>query len=151
MRAACRVATEKALTKAIDADSITEDEQKHKPKEVAHDYEANLYRRYRDNLTQYKLRFRKELVALRNVDTEFAEELLKGEMTVEELGELKGSELISKKQRKENKMLLERELRRSIGEKLPDTLSEVPGQNTVTREKWGVSESAAKIDPMFDN
>ncbi|VEU21678.1 DEKNAAC102651 [Brettanomyces naardenensis] len=148
-RAACKMGMVKAFLKIIKAGDV--EKKKYEPEELADTYEQNLYGRYKSNMNHYKGRFRKDLIAMRNPDTEFAAYLLEGRMSMEEFCTLKEEGLISKKQKRENNRLLERELRNSITEKPPEKLSDVPNQNTIVRDKWGISESAAKVDPRFDN
>ena len=150
-RVACIEGMQKAFAKIIRVAGITEKEQVKTPKDISKQYEENIYKRFNSNLIQYRQRFRKDLIAMRNPDTEFAENLLTGEMAVEQFCAMKESELISKKQKKENQELLQKELRNSIAKKPPTKLSEVEVQNTIVRDKWGISESAAKVDPRFDN
>jgi len=150
-RMACRSGMEKAFAKIIKVAQISEKERVKTPETISKLYEENLYKRFNSNLIQYKQRFRKDLIAMRNPDTQFAENLLTGEMTVEQFCELKEAELISKKQKKQNQELLQKELRNSIAKKPPTKLSEVEVQNTIVRDKWGISESAAKVDPRFEN
>ncbi|QPG73603.1 hypothetical protein FOA43_000915 [Brettanomyces nanus] len=150
-RTACKLGMEKAFFKIIKLEDIDPEEQKGDPDLLTQLYESDLYSRYRTNMSHYKQRFRKDLIAMRNADTEFAASLLSGDMNMEEFCHLKEGELISKKRKKENKMLLERELKKSITKKLPERLSDVPNQNTIVRDKWGISESAAKVDQRFEN
>ncbi|KAG7826394.1 hypothetical protein KL942_000194 [Ogataea angusta] len=121
------------------------------PGQLASEYESLLYESRKHNLDNYKARFRKDLIALKNQSTEFAQDLLRGNMSMKEFCELKDSELLSKRQKTEDKHLLEKELKSKITTNLPDTINQIKSQANTVSEKWGISESAAKIDPDFDN
>ncbi|KAG7877928.1 hypothetical protein KL905_001194 [Ogataea polymorpha] len=121
------------------------------PGRLASEYECLLYESRKHNLDNYKERFRKDLIALKNQSTEFAQDLLRGDMSMKEFCRLKDSELLSKRQRTQDKQLLEKELKSKITTNLPDTINQIKNQANTVSEKWGISESAAKIDPEFEN
>lgn len=146
-RAACRLGVEKAFDKVIKSETIKEKDEKFTPAFLAEEYERNLFGRFGSSMKSYRQRFRKDLISMRNEDTEFAANLLYGEMKMEDFCNLKESELISKKQKNQDKQLLAKELRQTIAPALP---TKVTIQNTILRTKW-VTESVAKIDPRFDN
>lgn len=120
------------------------------PSEIAKEYEQELHKKYSGSLNEYKLRFRKDLTAIRNIKTLFAIKLLAGEMKVSSFTSLNEEELISFKQKEENSKLLDGELKNALGKQFPTSINEIKNQNTVVAEKWGISESAAKIDPDFE-
>ncbi|TID14976.1 hypothetical protein CANINC_004647 [Pichia inconspicua] len=147
-RNACRNAVLKALQSCADKNPdvlITSS-----PLVSAKEYELELHKKYGYSLSEYKLRFRKDLTALRNFKTLFAIKLLNGDMKVTDFTSLDENELISFKQKEQNNRLLDTELKNSLGKQFPSNINEIKNQNTVVAEKWGISESAAKIDPEFE-
>ncbi|KAG7757768.1 hypothetical protein KL911_000744 [Ogataea haglerorum] len=122
-----------------------------RPGQLASEYECLLFESRKHNLDNYKERFRKDLIALKNQSTEFAQDLLGGNLSMKEFCSLKDSELLSKRQKSEDKQLLEKELKSKITTNLPDTINQIKSQANTVTEKWGISESAAKIDPEFEN
>lgn len=147
-RNACMAAILKALKTCIDKNENTKF--MNSASEIAKTYETELYKKYRGSLNEYKLRFRKDLTAIRNLKTMFALNLLSGELSVLEFVSLDEKDLISFKQKEQNSKLLGAELKNSLGKQFPTSINEIKNQNTVVAEKWGISESAAKIDPEFD-
>lgn len=117
---------------------------------LATEYEKILYKQNSDALNSYKSRFRKDYIALINQKTSFAKDLLSGTLSVEAFTELDEQDLISRKQKQNNTKLLESELKNKLGKKFPKNINEIENQNVFVIEKWGISESAAKIDPQFD-
>lgn len=118
---------------------------------LANKYENILYKRNIVSLNSYKSRFRKDYVALLNQKTSFADDLLSGKLSIEEFTQLDENDLISRKQRERNTKLLDLELKSKLGKKFPKTINEIENQNVLVIENWGISESAAKIDPQFDS
>lgn len=113
-------------------------------------YENALYKKYSYSLNAYKLRFRKDLTALKNIKTGFAIDILHGDLDLSEFVKLDEAELISKTQKEKNCKLLDDELKNKLGHQFPTNINEIKNQNVFVGEKWGISESAAKIDPEFD-
>jgi hypothetical protein len=118
--------------------------------DLAASYEQSLYVKYRHDLNAYKSRFRKDLTALKNFKTMFTEDLLKGDLSVKEFTDIDENDLISRKQKDNNLKLLDTELKNTLGTQFPTNINEIKNQNVFVGEKWGISESAAKIDPEFD-
>lgn len=117
---------------------------------IAKSYEEMLHKKYNDSLSGYKLRFRKDLVALKNSKTGFTHDLLFGVMKVEDFIKLEERDLVPQIQKEQDKKLLEDELKMKIGKNLPSDINQIKNNKVFVGEKWGVSESAAKIDPDFD-
>lgn len=113
-------------------------------------YENSLYKKYSYSLNAYKLRFRKDLTALKNIHTGFAINILKGDLDLNDFVKLDESELISKTQKEKNCKLLDDELKNKLGHQFPTNINQIKNQNVFVSEKWGISESAAKIDHDFD-
>ncbi|KAH3666154.1 hypothetical protein OGAPHI_004343 [Ogataea philodendri] len=137
---------EKTTLAKIEADL----ESDNKASSIAEEYEKMLYELRRDNIAAYKERFRKDLIALKNKSTSFGKDLLTGKLSVREFCQTKEADLVSKHQKSENKLLLEKELKSKITTNLPDTINQIKSQANTVSEKWGISESAAKIDQDFD-
>lgn len=120
------------------------------PTEISKSYEKCLHNKHNDSLNAYKLRFRKDLTALKNFKTLFAHDLLAGKLNVQEFCDLDEKDLISRRQKEDDCKLLEEELKNKMGKQFPTNINQIKNQNVFVGEKWGISESAAKIDPEFD-
>ncbi|OWB77070.1 hypothetical protein B5S32_g1229 [[Candida] boidinii] len=93
------------------------------PDEAAQKYEMGLFDLHKKNIDEYKVKFRKDFMAIK--------------------------ELYSAKQKLENSQLREKELKASIGEVLPENINKVKDQ-TIVSEKWGISGSLAAVDDDFE-
>ena len=121
------------------------------PSEAAKKYENLLYKKHKNTLNEYKVRFRKDLVALKSSKTNFAESVLSGALTIEEFVDFDDKNLLSKKQRESDSASLEEELKSKMGKKFPTNIRQIKNQNMAVTEQWWISESASKIDPDFDS
>lgn len=113
-------------------------------------YEKYLYKKYQHSLNSYKLRFRKDLTALRNTKNSFTKDLLKGELSMQNFVNFVETDLISSKQKEANNKFLDDELKNKMGKTFPKNINQIQNQNMSVGENWGIPESAAKIDPEFD-
>ncbi|GAV30389.1 hypothetical protein PMKS-003900 [Pichia membranifaciens] len=113
-------------------------------------YEQCLFKKNSHSLNAYKLRFRKDLTALKSSKTEFALDILAGELDIDDFVSFDEKDLISKKQQAKDSELLDSELKNKMGKQFPTNINQIKNQNVFVGEKWGISESAAKIDPDFD-
>ncbi|ODV87193.1 hypothetical protein CANARDRAFT_87362 [[Candida] arabinofermentans NRRL YB-2248] len=147
---ACKVAVKKAFEEHLNNEEVTNCEVICQPSKLSATYERLLYEKHEPNINTYKLRFRKDLTSLKNKQTDFAVDLLTGKITVEEFSGLDESQLISKTRQKQDAELLDKELKSKITMNMPDTINSIKNNSTFVSEKWGVSESAAKIDQEFD-
>lgn len=136
--------------KSKNKDSHSLQEYKLSPQSAAATYEKALYKKNSHSLNAYKRRFRKDLTALKNAKTDFAVNILAGELDIADFVNLNENELISKIQKEKNSKLLSDELKNSMGKQFPTNINQIKNQNVFVGEKWGISESAAKIDPEFD-
>ncbi|KAG0691240.1 hypothetical protein C6P40_003491 [Pichia californica] len=136
--------------KAIKAKDDIEIEYKYTPEISATKYENLLYNKYSLSLNAYKLRFRKDLIALKNPKTKFAFDLMIGYLEFSDFVNLNEKDLISKSQKEKNTKLLDDQLKNKMGKQFPTNINQIKNQNVFVSEKWGISESAAKIDPEFD-
>ncbi|GMM28217.1 hypothetical protein DAMA08_009330 [Martiniozyma asiatica (nom. inval.)] len=142
--------TKKACREAIVRALLRVDENKELATRLAVEYDKALSSKQGHSLKLYKSRFRKDLTAIRNADTGFAKAFVEGTMTPTEFCDLSEENLVSAKRKEQDKADKEKELRNSIGKKLEDSINEAKNQIVFTSEKWGISESAAKLDPDFD-
>ncbi|GME92739.1 unnamed protein product [[Candida] boidinii] len=119
------------------------------PDEAAQKYEMGLFDLHKKNIDEYKVKFRKDFMAIKNKNTKFAEDILSGLIEPKRLAETPPNELYSAKQKLENSQLREKELKASIGEVLPENINKVKDQ-TIVSEKWGISGSLAAVDDDFE-
>lgn len=147
-----RLACINAMTKTLDSyrSKHPDEDLPQSSSLIAKSYEEMLHKKYNDSLSGYKLRFRKDLVALKNSKTGFTHDLLFGVMKVEDFIKLEERDLVPQIQKEQDKKLLEDELKMKIGKNLPSDINQIKNNKVFVGEKWGVSESAAKIDPDFD-
>lgn len=118
---------------------------------LAAEYDSLLYRKCGHSINAYRLRFRRDLTALRSSSTTFAADLASGAMSMEAFAALDDSELVSDNRKRQDAAHVERGIAQCIGKKMVDNINEVKQINTFSREKWGISDSAAKVDPECDD
>lgn len=145
-RDGCRNAVCRALAKTCKSAG----EKTKQTEALAIEYELLLHKRFGYSINAYKLRFRRDLTALRNTSGSFASDILSGKLSMEEFTSLDDSELISDKRKKQNALDVKRGMEQRIGKKMVNNINDVKQINTFSREKWGISDSAAKIDTEFD-
>lgn len=147
-----RAACVKAVMKTLETEKNRHKdvEWRESPQSAASKYEQCLFKKNSYSLNAYKLRFRKDLTALKNSKTEFALDILAGELDIDDFVSFDEKDLISKKQQAKDSKLLDEELKNKMGKQFPTNINQIKNQNVFIGEKWGISESAAKIDPDFD-
>ena len=147
-----RAACVKAVLKTLETEKKRHKnfECRESPQSAATKYEEYLFKKNSYSLNAYKLRFRKDLTALKNSKTEFALDILAGELDIDDFVSFDEKDLISKKQQAKDLELLDEELKNKMGKQFPTNINQIKNQNVFVGEKWGISESAAKIDPDFD-
>ncbi|OWB49186.1 hypothetical protein B5S27_g726 [[Candida] boidinii] len=106
------------LLKQVNQDISKPDEMLLTPEEAAQKYEISLFDLHKKNINEYKVKFRKDFIALK---------------------------LYSAEQKLENSQLREKELKASIGELLPKNINKIK-DHTIVSEKWGISRSLAEVD-----
>lgn len=147
-----RTACVKAVTKTFEAKEKTKDGKDYveTPQSAATKYEQCLFKKNSHSLNAYKLRFRKDITALKNSKTDFAVDILTGDLDINDFVSFDEKDLVSKNQKDKDSKLLDEELKNKMGKQFPTNINQIKNQNVFVGEKWGISESAAKIDPDFD-
>lgn len=149
-REACTAAIKKAF------ENITPPLLKHggenniEPSTAAVKYDAILFQKHGGSLDDYKIRFRKDLVALKSSKTNFAKEILTGSLSIKEFVEFDDKDLLSKKQKEKDVKALQGELKSKMGKQFPTNIRDIKNQNNAVTEQWWIPESASKIDPEFE-
>lgn len=148
-RAACLSAILKTFSQFA-SKNTPRNEEPNQPDQVAKRYEETLYSKNKHSLNAYKLRFRKDLTALKNAKTCFAVDILSGDLTIDEFVNLDDKDLLSRKQKLKDSELLNTELKNSMGKQFPKSINQIKNQNLTIPDQWWASDSSAKIDPYFD-
>ena len=156
-RAACTIAVMKVFQSFSNKETLKKEiietktiEKQEEPSDFARKYELMLYKKHSNSLTNYKLRFRKDLTALKSSKTEFGKDIFFGNLTMEEFVEFDDKELLSVKQKLKDKELLNAELKNSLGQQFPTNINQIKNQNLTLPDQWWASGSSAKLDTNFD-
>lgn len=148
IRTSCKLAVSKTFHTFI---SKNEDIKLVEPiDQLSKKYEQALYKKNSYSLNAYKLRFRKDITALKNSKATFTLEILTGVLNINDFVNFDELDLVSRNQKRKNIKYLDEELKNKMGKQFPTNINQIKNQNVFVGEKWGISESAAKIDPEFE-